>query len=81
MIVRVKLFAAAKELAERDVLSIELPPGATIAELRQAAIAQVPALAKIIPHSLWALDASYATEKTPINENSEIALIPPVSGG
>ena len=81
MIVRVKLFAVAKELAGRDELTLELPSGATIADLRQAAIAKVPALAKIIPHSLWALDTSYAADGTPINENSELALIPPVSGG
>lgn len=81
MIVRVKLFAVAKELAGQDELSLELPAGATIADLRQAAIAKVPALAKIIPHSVWALDATYAADRTSIDEKSEIALIPPVSGG
>jgi molybdopterin converting factor small subunit len=81
MIVRLKLFAVAKELAGRDELSLDLPAGATIADLRQAAIAAVPALAKIIPYSLCAIDTSYAADNTPIDPHSEIALIPPVSGG
>ncbi len=81
MIVRVKLFAVAKELAGRDELSLELPDGAIIADLRKATIAEVPALSKIIPHSLWAIDTSYAADNTPIAAHSEIALIPPVSGG
>lgn len=81
MKVRVRLFAAAKDLAGRDVLPLEVAKGATIANVREAILAAVPSLAKIIPHSLWAVDTNYATDVTPITEVSEIALIPPVSGG
>jgi sulfur-carrier protein len=81
MIVKVKLFAVAKDLAGRDVLSIELPPGATIAELRQRIASQHPALNNVLSHALWAVDAHYAEDATPLNELSNVALIPPVSGG
>jgi molybdopterin converting factor subunit 1 len=81
MIVRVKLFAVAKERAGRDELSIDLPNGATVADLRQAVATASPALAAILPHALWAVDTTYANDKTALNEQSEIALIPPVSGG
>ena len=81
MTVRVKLFAVAKERAARDELELELPPGATIADLRKAIVSQHPQLAPIIPHALWAVDKTYANNKTPITSTSEIALIPPVSGG
>lgn len=81
MKVRVKLFAAAKELAGRDDLEIEVPAGATIADARSATIAAVPALARIVPHSVWAVGTEYVPNNTPLTEQSQIALIPPVSGG
>jgi molybdopterin converting factor subunit 1 len=81
MKVRVKLFAAAKDLAQRDELQFELPQSATIADVRRAAEQACPALGGIMPHAMWAVDAEYATAGTPLTEHSEVALIPPVSGG
>jgi molybdopterin converting factor subunit 1 len=81
MKVRVKLFAVAKELAGCDELAVNLPAGATVNDLRDAMIAESPALERIVPHAMWAVGAEYAAADTPLNELSEIALIPPVSGG
>jgi molybdopterin converting factor subunit 1 len=81
MNVRVKLFAAAKDLAGQDVVTVEVADGATIADIRESLQIAKPALSKIIPHALWAVDTQYASETTPITEQSEVALIPPVSGG
>jgi len=81
MKVRVKLFAVAKELAGCDELSVELPLGVTIRDLRGAIVIVSPALARIVPHALWAVGAEYAGDDTSLNEQSEVALIPPVSGG
>ena len=81
MKIRVKLFAVAMELAGRDELTIDLPDGATVRDLQDAVMAASPALSRIIPHALWAVNAEYANGSTHLNEQSEIALIPPVSGG
>ena len=81
MKVRVKLFAVAKELAGQDELAINVPLGATIADLRRAMENEYPALVRVLPHALWAVNAEYARHDTTINERSEIALIPPGSGG
>jgi molybdopterin converting factor subunit 1 len=81
MNVRVKLFAVAKDRAGRDELAVDLPTGATVADLRKVAAVVCPALASILPHALWAVDTAYANDATPITDKSEIALIPPVSGG
>lgn len=81
MKVRVKLFAVAKELAGCDELSVELPDGATIRDLRAAIVIVAPTLAGIVPHALWAVAAEYANDDTTLTEESEVALIPPVSGG
>ena len=81
MKVRVKLFAVAKDLAGCDELSVDLPQGATVGDLRAAVMSTSPMLVRIVPHALWAVGATYANDDTPLNEQSNVALIPPVSGG
>ncbi|HEX5471381.1 MAG TPA: MoaD/ThiS family protein [Lacipirellulaceae bacterium] len=81
MKVRVKLFAAAKELASADEIIVDVPSGGTVGDVRAAIDVIHPALKPILSHALWAVGAEYATADTPVNEQSEVALIPPVSGG
>lgn len=81
MNVRVKLFAAAKDLAKTDALLVDVPGGATVSQLRAAVVAKVPALEKLVAHSLWAVGTEYVSEDDKLTEKSEVALIPPVSGG
>lgn len=81
MRIRVKLFAAARELAGSNEIVVELRDGATIAELRDELTARVPTLGRIMPHSLWAIGAEYVNDDAALNENADVALIPPVSGG
>jgi sulfur-carrier protein len=81
MKVRVKLFAAARELAGSDLLELEITNRATLSDLRLVIAERFPALQKILPHALWAVDSEYAGDNCVIDERSEVALIPPVSGG
>ena len=81
MTVRVKMFAAAREMAGCPELVVEVRDGATLADVRRAVVAAVPALDRILPHARWAVDAQFAAAETMVTEKSEIALIPPVSGG
>jgi molybdopterin converting factor subunit 1 len=81
MRVRVKLFAVARELAGRGELELAVPDGATVAQVRQALVAAVPALGAVLPHALLAIDARYAGDASIVTEQSELAVIPPVSGG
>ena len=81
MRISVKLFAAMKQAAGENSTEIELPEGATIADLRKALIARHPALAPLADHVMFAVNADYATEETLIRPDAEVACIPPVSGG
>jgi MoaE-MoaD fusion protein len=82
MIVRVKLFAVARQRAGKDVMEVELPTaGATVADLRSAIVERCPALADVLPHVKVAVNNDYAADETAIDANAEVALIPPVSGG
>ena len=78
---RVKLFAVAQQLAGCRELTLELRDGATVAELRAGLAAQVPALAPLLPQMLFAVDAEYVQDETPLRAEADIACIPPVSGG
>ena len=81
MTVRVKLFAAARELAGAGEIAVEVADGATVADVERAVLAAVPALEKLVSHARWAVDESFAAPNAKIGANSQIALIPPVSGG
>lgn len=81
MNVTLKLFAVAKQLAGADTLEIDLPPEATIADLRAAVAAQYPALEYLVRRAMFARNADYAADQAIIQPGDEIACIPPVSGG
>ena len=81
MNVRVRLFAAARQAVGRDAVEMDLPPGATIADLRGRLAEEFPQLSALVPHVLFAIDAEYAGDSTSIPAGAEVACIPPVSGG
>jgi molybdopterin converting factor subunit 1 len=82
MKVRVKLFAVARQLAGHDEVEFELPGNAPqVSDLRAALIVAYPQLGDIARHLMIAVDTDYAADTTPIGPDSEIAVIPPVSGG
>jgi molybdopterin converting factor small subunit len=60
---------------------LALSEPATIADVRSALAEECPALQPLLKHFLFAVDAEFATDLTPISSSSEIACIPPVSGG
>src|ERR671939_2073725 len=76
MIVRLRLFAMLRERAGRDVLELELPDGARVAD----ALAAVDHLAGGLPLVL-AVNREYAAREQELAAGDELALIPPVSGG
>jgi len=81
MMVRVKLFAVAKERAGRANVEIEVGPGATVRQLRGLIVEQVPALADVMPHARLAINSDYAADGMLIPAAADVAVIPPVSGG
>src|SRR5262249_55408286 len=76
MRVTVKLFAALRERAGWSQREIELPDGATLADVWPAL-----KLGDEPPGVAYARNREYAERHVAIAEGDEIALIPPVSGG
>ena len=81
MILRVKLFAVAKQLAGSDAVEVDLPQGSTVGQLRAAVAEQMPALAEVLGHVMIAVNMQYASDETVVPARAEVACIPPVSGG
>lgn len=81
MNVRVKLFAVARELAGADEVPLVVADGATVADVERALRQESPGIGPILQHARWAVDAEFVAPDYQVRETSEVALIPPVSGG
>jgi molybdopterin converting factor subunit 1 len=81
MKVRVLLFARARDLAGRDMVEVEIPAGATVADLRERLGSALPGLKGFVQRCVVAVGGEYAAEGDEVREGAEVALIPPVSGG
>ncbi len=77
----VLLFALAKERAGGPTLTVDLAEGATVADLKAAIGRACPALGPLLPTLRIAIDSEYAPDDRPVPPGSELAAIPPVSGG
>ena len=56
MVLEIRLFARARDLAGADTVQVELPEGATIGDLRAALPEQIPELAPVVPQLLVAIE-------------------------
>ena len=81
MIAVVQLFAGARDLAGMPWVPVEVPNGATVAELRDCVLRDLPALAALVLRSRIAVNCEFADDDAVVPEGAELALIPPVSGG
>jgi MoaE-MoaD fusion protein len=81
MKIHILFFATLKDRAGRGQAEVELPEGATIADLRAMIGREFPATAVLLGHALVAINHSFAFDEDPVPENAEVALFPPVSGG
>lgn len=79
---RISLFARARDLAGTPALTLEVEPGTTVARLRAILAETVPSLRAILPRCAVAINHDFADESQILTEDiTEVALIPPVSGG
>ena len=81
MTVQVRLFAALREAAGNRSLAVELAPGATIQEMREAVALACPALRPLLENAAVAINEEYAASDATLQPGDAVALIPPVSGG
>ncbi|MBT7130416.1 MAG: MoaD/ThiS family protein [Planctomycetes bacterium] len=81
MQIEVLLFASLRDLAQSDSIAVELPADASVSDLVEAISEQFPPLADRLPNTRVAVDDRFCSPEDRISAGSEVALIPPVSGG
>lgn len=80
MQVHTLFFGITREIVGRRQMMIELPDNCTVADFRFLMQERFPELSDLDSLAI-AVEGSYANETTRIIPNSEVAIIPPVSGG
>jgi len=80
-IVKILLFALAKEKAGLASIPLAISLPKSVRELKAAVGCQYPELATLVASSRLAVNRNFATENLIVQVGDEVALIPPVSGG
>lgn len=81
MTVRVLYFASLADRAGTRSESIAIEPGADVASLWKRVQALHPRLAEVHPVPMAACDLVYARPSRSLDGVTEVAFLPPVSGG
>jgi molybdopterin converting factor subunit 1 len=80
MNITIKFFALGRELVGKSALTLSLEDGASVEEAITLLQAEYPNFAKL-PSFLTAVNTRYVERTVKLNNNDELAIIPPVSGG
>lgn len=81
MNVKVKLFAAFREVVGAKEEDLDLADGTTVAGLLDDYIRRYPALARYKEHIILSVNREYGAPSRVLKEGDEISFLPPVSGG
>lgn len=81
MKIRIRYFASLREIVGQGEEIIEMPPGATVVEVRTQLLLLHPQLQQIVERCIYAVNRSYVPATTTLNENDEMVFIPPMGGG
>jgi MoaE-MoaD fusion protein len=81
MRVRVLFFGVLKDAAGKSSEIIDVASNASLRDLLAVCEARIPKLKESMTSLAVAVNQEYAGPDTKLNENDEVALLPPVSGG
>jgi molybdopterin synthase sulfur carrier subunit len=77
----VKLFAAYQEAYGVSELTLELPAGATVAQVRDRLLTEHPELTQWRDLTRFGVNLQFVEPDTVLQSGDEVVFIPPVSGG
>jgi molybdopterin converting factor subunit 1 len=81
MRIRVLFFATLRDRTGLREDALDLPEGATVADLRDSVAEKHPGAAPALPTALASVNQEFAFPEEELHEGDEVALFPPVSGG
>jgi MoaE-MoaD fusion protein len=79
--ITVLFFASLRDLAGTREAQLELPAGATIADLKNSLVERFPRLEPAMGSALVSVEREFAFDEEAVPQGAEVALFPPVSGG
>lgn len=81
MRVKVRYFAAARDIASRSDESVVLREGASLADLSSEIARMHPSLRKLSRSVRFSVNLRVADEATLLKDSDEVGVLPPVAGG
>jgi MoaE-MoaD fusion protein len=81
MRVRVLFFGMLRDLAGKTNESVELPEGAVLSDLLAHYGDKIPRFREFLPSIAVSVNQEYSMGNTPLQDQDEVGLLPPVSGG
>lgn len=81
MKVTVRMFAAAREAWGFDAQTVELPPGANVADALAGLRQPLAPAQNIFDSCAFAINQRFARQDERLADGDELAVLPPVSGG
>ena len=79
--ISILFFANLREIVGMKAISLDIPHGSTIAELKGQIADLYPQLAPHLETTLISINKEYGFDDEVVPEEAEVALFPPVSGG
>lgn len=80
MRIKVLAFGIAKDIIEGSTTELDLEEGRNVGNLKDALCQRFPEFTKLKSLSI-AVNANYQDDQYVLQENDEVVIIPPVSGG
>lgn len=81
MRVTIRMFAAARDAGGFDAQTLELPPGANVADALASLRQRLMPAQSILKTCAFAINQRFARPDEPLADGDELAILPPVSGG
>ena len=81
MRVKVKLFAAFREVVGVKEEDLDMAEGTTVQMLLDDYIRRFPQMAKFREHIILSVNKEYGAPARALKEGDEVSFLPPVSGG
>ncbi len=81
MLIRLRYFASLRERMKRSEETMEVPIGATVGTVWELVKKSYPELTVMERSIAFAVAHEYVDKTHPLQDNDELAFIPPVSGG
>lgn len=79
--IRALFFGAARDASGKDLIRLQLNPGATVGQAKEQLISKYPDLSRFGKSLLLAVNQEYANSARELRDGDELAIFPPVSGG